>query len=67
MDRCDDTNSLLQNYGVDKTPRTVSSPGAQPRHTIDHILGLARRQQDVQDLRSDTPGTGNDSGGKNFY
>lgn len=63
MDRCDDTSALLQNYGVDKTPRTVSSPGAQPRHTIDHILGLARRD-DVQDLRADTPGTGNESAGK---
>lgn len=66
MDRCEDTSSLLQGYGLttaDKNTRTVSSPGAGPRHTIDHILGLARRE-DAQDCRADTPGTGTESAGK---
>lgn len=64
MDRCEDTSSLLQGYGVgDKTARTMSSPTGGPRHTIDHILGLARREDGV-DCRADTPGTGNESAGE---
>lgn len=67
MDRCEETTNLLQGYGLtssDKT-RTVSSPGAGPRHTIDHILGLARREAE-SDCRADTPGTGTESAGKLF-
>lgn len=61
MDR-EDTTSLLQGYGIEKGARTMSSPGSGPRHTIDHILGLARR--DEVDCRADTPGTGTESAGK---
>ncbi|GLV40476.1 hypothetical protein CBL_04277 [Carabus blaptoides fortunei] len=66
MDRCEDTSSLLQGYGLtatDKTTRTTSSPNQGPRHTIDHILGLARNNRDegVTECRSETPGTGAES------
>lgn len=64
MDRCEDTNSLLQGYVGDKGQRTVSSPGGGPRHTIDHILGLARREEVLDGCRADTPGTGNESAGE---
>lgn len=72
MDRCEDTSSLLQGYGLtaaDKTTRTTSSPNQGPRHTIDHILGLARNNRDegVTECRSETPGTGAESAGKFYF
>lgn len=60
-DRCEDTSAML-NYGLDVKPmRMVASPGTGPRHTIDNILGLARKDESERD-RSATPGNGESAG-----
>lgn len=43
--RCEDTSGMLAGFGLDVKPlRMVSSPSnVGARHTIDNILGLARR------------------------
>lgn len=65
---CEDTAGLLQGYGfTDKTTRTTASPNQGPRHTIDHILGLARNRDDLNECRAETPGTGPESAGNFFY
>lgn len=54
-DRCEDTNSML-GFGLDVKPlRMVSSPNTGPRHTIDNILGLVRKE-DSERERANTPG-----------
>lgn len=51
----EDTSSIL-NYGLDGKPmRLVASPNSGPRHTIDNILGLVRKDGDLLE-RSQTPG-----------
>lgn len=43
-DRCSDTSSIL-NYGLDIKPlKMVVGTGSGPRHTIDNILGLPRKE-----------------------
>lgn len=60
-DRCEDTSAML-NYGLDVKPmRMVASPGSGPRHTIDNILGLVRKDENERD-RSTTPGNGESAG-----
>ncbi|XP_056634992.1 retinal homeobox protein Rx1-like [Diorhabda carinulata] len=60
-DRCEDTSSIL-GYGLDVKPiRIVASPHTGPRHTIDNILGLVRKDGDVLE-RSQTPGNGESAG-----
>lgn len=64
-DRCEDTTSIL-NYGLDGKPlRMMSSPNSGPRHTIDNILGLVRRDGELIE-RSQTPGN-IESAGKICY
>ncbi|KAG5882941.1 hypothetical protein JTB14_008903 [Gonioctena quinquepunctata] len=63
-DRCEDTSSIL-NYGLDVKPmRLVASPHSGPRHTIDNILGLVRKGDEVME-RALTPGNA-ESAGKAF-
>lgn len=48
-DRCDDTASIL-NYGLDVKPlKMVVGSSSGPRHTIDNILGLPRKDDSHQD------------------
>ncbi|CAH1163732.1 unnamed protein product [Phaedon cochleariae] len=55
-DRCEDTSSIL-NYGLDVKPmRLVPSPTSGPRHTIDNILGLVRKGDELMMERAQTPG-----------
>ncbi|KAK9704222.1 Homeodomain [Popillia japonica] len=54
-DRCEDTNSML-GFGLEVKPlRMVSSPHTGPRHTIDNILGLVRKEDGDRE-RANTPG-----------
>ncbi|KAH1006713.1 hypothetical protein HUJ05_007421 [Dendroctonus ponderosae] len=51
-DRCDDTSSLL-NYGLDIKPlKMVVASNSGPRHTIDNILGLPRKDDSHRDKSS---------------
>lgn len=60
-ERCEDTSSIL-NYGLDGKPlRMVSSPNSGPRHTIDNILGLVRKDGELIE-RSQTPGNTESAG-----
>ncbi|EFA07526.1 retinal homeobox protein Rx1 [Tribolium castaneum] len=60
-DRCEDTSAML-NYGLDVKPtRMVASPGTGPRHTIDNILGLVRKDEGDRD-RAATPGNTESAG-----
>lgn len=67
-DRCtgEETAQMLS-YGLDVKPmRMVASPGTGPRHTIDNILGLARK--DDTDIRERAPTPGNaESAGKKIF
>jgi len=48
-DRCDDTASIL-NYGLDVKPlKMVVGSSSGPRHTIDNILGLPRKDDSHQE------------------
>lgn len=61
-DRCEDTSAMLS-YGLDVKPiRMVASPGTGPRHTIDNILGLARKDGDADRDRAPTPGNAESAG-----
>lgn len=44
-----------------KPLRMMSSPTAGPRHTIDNILGLARKEENDRD-RTASPGNGESAG-----
>lgn len=62
-ERCEDTSSIL-GYGLDVKPiRMVASPLTGPRHTIDNILGIVRKEDggDVME-RPQTPGNGESAG-----
>ncbi|KAL3287874.1 hypothetical protein HHI36_002332, partial [Cryptolaemus montrouzieri] len=57
--RCSDDTSGFIGYGLDAkaAARMMTGPNAVgPRHTIDNILGLARKEDDRE--RSITPGNG---------
>lgn len=57
----------MLNYGLDVKPmRMVASPNSGPRHTIDNILGLVRKEENDRAERAHTPGNG-ESAGKNLF
>lgn len=62
-DRCGEDTSSILNYGLDggKAMRMVSSPNSGPRHTIDNILGLVRKDGDLME-RAQTPGNTESAG-----
>lgn len=61
-DRCEDTSSML-GFALEVKPlRMVSSPSVGPRHTIDNILGLARKDDGGDRERAVTPGNAESAG-----
>ncbi|XP_045483273.1 retinal homeobox protein Rx1-like [Harmonia axyridis] len=61
--RCSDDTSAILGYGLDvkAATRMMTGPNAVgPRHTIDNILGLARKEDDREG--SITPGNGESAG-----
>lgn len=61
-DRCEDTSSMM-GFALEVKPlRMMSSPSVGPRHTIDNILGLVRKEDASERERAVTPGNGESAG-----
>ncbi|XP_017786577.1 PREDICTED: retinal homeobox protein Rx1-like [Nicrophorus vespilloides] len=64
-ERCEDTSSMIGGFGLEVKPlRMMSSPNTGPRHTIDNILGLVRKDDPngSDRERAITPGNGESAG-----